>query len=238
MRTDTSARRYLCTLILILPMLFASCEKALIPDEEDVNTQETNNGSKHEVTILTRAATATNITTPVYLTVTDATGKTVATQTIASADEKLKVKLTDGKYHIHATTGSDMAAGYSSTPLMVGNADFTVEGKTVSVNILMAYAVASISIRMTNVPADATAVKVSLAPIYSTATTDGYEGSTTATIPCRAENSTTWTTGTTYVLPSASQTTTISISVTMPSGTETYSVIYPAALRAAVPYSI
>lgn len=228
----------ICKIItLLLCLAFASCEKAFIPDEDNDGKEQGGNGTRHDVTIQTRATTNGTVF-PLHITVTTRDGATVATQDVANASEKIKLKLQDGDYHISVANSIDMSNGWSTTPAVRGGADFSVQGKAATVNIILSYAVASVNITLDGVAAEATNVSVQLSPLSNSLSQDGtYSGSATVTIPCSKTSAGTWSTGAAYVYPSAADLTNISISITMPGGTETYSVVYADRLTAAVPYS-
>lgn len=86
----------ICKIItLLLCLAFASCEKAFIPDEDNDGKEQGGNGTRHDVTIQTRATTNGTVF-PLHITVTTRDGATVATQDVANASEKIKVRLQDG----------------------------------------------------------------------------------------------------------------------------------------------
>lgn len=100
----------ICKIItLLLCLAFASCEKAFIPDEDNDGKEQGGNGTRHDVTIQTRATTNGTVF-PLHITVTTRDGATVATQDVANASEKIKVRLQDGDYHISVSNNVDMAA--------------------------------------------------------------------------------------------------------------------------------
>lgn len=228
----------ICKIItLLLCLAFASCEKAFIPDEDNDGKEQGGNGTRHNVTIQTRATTNGTVF-PLHITVTTRDGATVATQDVANASEKIKVRLQDGDYHISVSNNVDMGSGWSTTPVVRGGADFSVKGKAVTVNIILSYAVASVNVTLNGVGAEATNVSLQLSPLSSSLSQDGtYSGSSTVTIPCSKTGTGTWSTGTAYVYPSAADLTNISITISTPGGTETYSVVYADRLAASVPYS-
>ncbi|MCI6473318.1 MAG: hypothetical protein MSA31_06625 [Bacteroidales bacterium] len=224
------------TTLLLLCLSLAACEKAFIPDEGN-EQEQVGDGSRHDVTVQTRATTA-DIAFPLHITVTTSDGATVATQDVNNASDKIKVRLQDGDYHISVSNNVDMGSGWSTTPVVRGGADFSVKGKAATVNIILSYAVASVNVTLNGVGAEATNVSLQLSPLSSSLSQDGtYSGSSTVTIPCSKTGTGTWSTGTAYVYPSAADLTNISISISTPDGTETYSVVYADRLAASVPYS-
>lgn len=226
---------YSAFLASALTVVVSSCENANIPGDDEEVTNVT--GKKYKVNIVTRA-TGSDIIYPVNVTATDSKGNTVARQTIASADQQLSLQLPEGSYSIVATSGTaDFSRGYSTTPFLVGHSDITVKSAAVNVNIIMSYAVASVDITLRSVPQSVTAATAALSPLY--ATVDSYgtaSGTATVTVPCSRQSDGSWATGTVYVLPGTGTNTVLTLSLTTPSGTETYGVTYSQSLRAAVPY--
>ena len=206
------------TTLLLLCLALAACEKAFIPDEDN-GQEQVGDGSRHDVTVQTRATTA-DIAFPLHITVTTSDGATVATQDVNNASDKIKVRLQDGDYHISVSNNVDMGSGWSTTPVVRGGADFSVKGKAATVNIILSYAVASVNVTLNGVGAEATNVSLQLSPLSSSLSQDGtYSGSSTVTIPCSKTGTGTWSTGTAYVYPSAADLTNISISISTPDGT-------------------
>lgn len=223
-------------LALALCAAFVSCENANIPGDDDPTPSLT--GKKYKVNIVTRA-TGSEIIYPVTVWAKDASGNTVARQTLDNAEAAISLKLPEGRYRITAVCGAtDFSHGYSTTPSLVGNSDITVKSSSVNVNIVMSYTVASVSIFLRGVPATVTAASVSLSPLYSSLDGDGTPGgTTTVSIPCQRQSDGTWATGTAYVLPASGTSTVLTLSLTSPTGTESYGVTYASALRASVPYT-
>lgn len=232
-----SKHAFLCLFTSLF--LFTSCEKVYIDDAQDPNEEISQTGKRYKVNVLTRAATvSSDVSFPISVTATDSKGNIVAEQAINNAEEGVSLSLPNGSYTITAVSGpTDFNAGYTTKPLLIGNANITVNSATTRVNIIMAYVVASTEITMGNVPDEVTSMTVTLSQMYKTVSPSGdYSGSTSVQIPCTKTDDNIWTTGTKYVLPSVGNNTVISISMTSPSGTNVYAVTYPSPLKAAVPY--
>lgn len=221
-------------------LLFTACEKVDIANDEDNTDIQISSGKGYKVTVKTLTAVdAADVVYPITIKAADSNGKVVAQQTINSEEEQISLKLPNGKYAISATSGStDYSSGYSSKPLLIGHSDVTINSGATNVTIVMSYAVAALTMTMKDVPAEVTEMKVTVSPLFDKVTEDGsYSGSQTATIPCNKTTGGQWTTGRVYLLPGTSANTVLSVAVTMPSGTEIYSITYPTPLKAAVPYT-
>lgn len=214
---------------------FASCEKV---DDSEFSS-EASSSSLQKVSITTRAATAADdILYPIRVCATDLNGDVYATQTLEDANSVLSFNLPAGEYRITAVSGSTaFTYGYQDAPLLIGHTDITVAEDDVRCTIVLAYAVASIELTLSKIPDEVTAVALTLSPLYTGITENGkYSGTGNVCVPLEKESSGIWTTGTVYVLPGATASTTMTIAMTSPSGQETYSVTYNAGLSAAVPY--
>ena len=115
------------TTLLLLCLSIAACEKAFIPDEGN-EQEQVGDGSRHDVTVQTRATTA-DIAFPLHITVTTSDGATVATQDVNNASDKIKVRLQDGDYHISVSNNVDMGSGWNKKTVVRGGEDFAVKGK-------------------------------------------------------------------------------------------------------------
>lgn len=223
--------------LLIALLLLASCEKVDLTNGDEGGNIELN-GKKYKVSVTTRSAT-TDIQYPIIIKVTNGAGEVVAQQSVNSADEKISLSLPNGKYMMSAISGStDFSKGFSLQPLMIGSSDFTVDSSSTNITIVMAYAVASLSMSMTNVPDDVSSMNVTVSPVSSSITETGnYSGSRNVEIPCSKSGSGQWTTGKVYLLPGSGSNTVLSVSLSSPSGKDVYSVTYPTPLEASVPYN-
>lgn len=225
----------LAAVIVSMIAILMSCEK--IDDAEF--SSDNSNSSYQKVSVTTRAATdADDILYPIRVSAIDKDGQVCTTQTLEDANSELSFKLPSGQYRITAVSGStEFSSGYQNTPLLIGHTDISVEEDNVSCTIVLAYAVASIDMTLSHIPDEVTAVSLTLSPLYTGITENGeYSGTGNVCIPLDKVSAGTWTTAVIYVLPGATTTTTMTIAMSTPSGQETYSVTYNAALSAAVPY--
>ena len=228
-------------LLLMLFIMVTSCEKVNLNDDNDTpeekETQKT--GKTYKVNIMARSTSATAITYPINIYATDSDGDIVAQQTITSSADDISLQLTSGSYTITAISGStDFTKGYITEPLQIGHSDIDVETTSTSVNIIMSYAVTSLNVSMSDIPANVTDVSLSVSDQYlSISNTGTYSGSGKCSIPCTKQNDGTWTTGKVYLLPGCGTATVLTLSIKSASGTESYGITYASPLKAAVPYS-
>lgn len=171
-----------------------------------------------------------------------------ATQTINDASEALSLPLSEGDYTVYAIGGASTANytlpsqenatknsiiilndGKKHGDLMAATSNVTISKEgTNSMTLTMARKTMLLqSITMQNIPADATAVSVTIAPLWENiaidATYSGESGSET-TVLTKQDDGTTWTfEGEKYLLPPPPETSvTITMSVTLSSGTNNY----------------
>lgn len=229
-------KKIFCLLISLLAL--TACEKAnLVDDEESPDVKPT--GKTYKVNVMTRAATSSaDIIYPIRVQAADNAGTVVAQQQLSSASDELMLTLPTGNYTITAVSGStEFKNGYSDTPLLIGHSDVTISNANANVNIIMSYAVASIDFVLLNVPTTVTDVSVTLSQLYTSVSPLGVYGAAgSVTIPCTRGSNGQWTTAQRYVLPGASTTTVMSMTLKTPSGSEIYSVTYQSPLKAATPY--
>jgi hypothetical protein len=235
--------------------MWGGCQQ--IADDDPVNTQTTDQTSQVDIT--TRASGDAEIAYPVSVYVFNASnGKLVASQTIHSSTESISQALDLGEYKIVAIAGTSTgytvpsnptltdvvsiaSAGYSSQPMMMGKADFSVTktGKTVQLEITMSYVVSKLSVRLTDIPTDVTGVRLSLSSFYTTLTFNGTYGGggKTVELSCTQDGSGVWTATGLYLFPTDKSETLYSIAFDYATRTETYAYTYPAALKAGSPFS-
>lgn len=170
-----------------------------------------------------------------------------AVQTIGDAEQTLSIALAEGTYTLYAIGGaaySDYAlpsqssatpasvisliSGHSHADLMTATATATlVDGGTNTVILGMVRKVMLLQgVTISQVPAAATAVSVTIAPLWQNLTLaglyDGTVGSSTLELT-RQGSSRTWTSPSeTYLLPPSSQPASISVNITVDGTTQSY----------------
>lgn len=238
-------------LLPLLPALslFTSCFSPV-----DENAADLPSSSATTLHVTTRAAMG-EISYPVLVMAYDDAGALQGQQTLQSASDDIRLQLNEGIYHITAVSGqgsyvepkdyslkqnslSVTTAGYAEAPLMMGGADVMLGSQNASVSLVLSYRVASLSLSLAEVPADVTAVSVSVSPQYGAIDMGGtLSGSATANVQC-AKSGDVWASPTFYVLPGSGSTTTLTISFTSEDGQRSYGYELSEALQSAVPYRI
>ena len=176
---------------------------------------------------------------PVHVYAYDASGDEVSTLDINSASDDLSMELSTGTYTIAAVSGStDFSKGYSSAPLMLAKSNVTITTKDVDATLAMNYAVARLSVALSDVPEGIQDVAVTVSSLYNKVTPlNDLSESKPVTLSCVYDDeSGLWKTDTVYVLPSDGNVTfTIEIKDEKESFKK-YSFEYKAKLLAATPY--
>ena len=176
---------------------------------------------------------------PVHVYAYDASGDEVSTLDINSASDDLSMELSTGTYTIAAVSGStDFSKGYASEPLMLAKGNVTITTKDVDAPLAMNYAVARLSVALSDVPEGIQDVAVTVSSLYNKVTPlNDLSESKPVTLSCVYDDeSGLWKTDTVYVLPSDGNVTfTIEIKDEKESFKK-YSYEYKAKLLAATPY--
>ena len=176
---------------------------------------------------------------PVHVYAYDANKDEVSTLDINSASDDLSMELSTGTYTIAAVSGStDFSKGYSSAPLMLAKSNVTITTKDVDATLAMNYAVARLSVALSDVPEGIQDVMVTVSSLYNKVTPlNDLSESKPVTLSCVYDDeSGLWKTDTVYVLPSDGNVTfTIEIKDEKESFKK-YSFEYKAKLLAATPY--
>ncbi len=207
-----------------------------------------------QLKVTTRAASG-EVSYPILVIAYDESGNLKGQQTIHSESESISLRLAEGAYHISAISGQSSYsepsnynqesstinipnAGYASAPLMMGGADVVLSNGSASVNVVMTYRVASLSLSLASVPSDVTAVSVGVSQQYKSIDLSGtFSGKSTANVPC-AKSGEVWTADPIYLFPGVSSSTTLTLSLTNAEGQVSYSYELAEPLAASVPYTI
>lgn len=240
-----------CWLFATLLML-VSCEAV---DLTELHSSDSSQGSKSaNAQILRVNATATEgtISYPVTVYAFAADGSYVASQAIETASGSLSLKLDPGSYRIVAFAGTDDLTieevegigskidvpSQSTTALQMGTANVTVASTPVNAYINMGYMVSGVRFTLSDVPEDATAVSVTVSNVATEMDFSGEpKGSSAVTIPLdETFELGGWKSSEVFVMPSTATSTVLTISITRPDNTETYSYTHPSALIAGTPY--
>ena len=222
-----------------------ACEKGLGDDIGEVGNGQVENSV---LQVRTRGASGDGATVayPVAVYVFEG-DKCKASQTIGDEGQTLNIALTEGTYSVYAVGGvsssdyvlpsvSDaltssaiaLQEGKVLTDLMTASATVTlVDGGTNTITLGMTRKTMLIQdVTIKKVPSAATAVTVTIAPLWQSLTIGGTysttNGSSTIALT-RQEDGRTWrNSGSTYLLPPCSQPASVSVNITMGGTTKTY----------------
>ena len=239
--------KYYLAIASVLAVLgLTSCEKGLEDGTIDAGSEQVINSS---LMVRTRAGGSTEEATvgyPVHVYVFQG-DKCCAMQTIANEEQTLNIRLTEGTYSVYAVGGASeddyivpgadeatastaiaLREGHSLTGLMAASATATlVDGGTNTVTLgLTRKTMLLQDITIKKVPTAATAVSVTIAPLWQSLTVGGtYSGTTgsnTIALTKQEDNRTWKTTANAHLLPPSSQPASISVNITTPDGTKSY----------------
>ena len=222
-----------------------ACERTLDVGEDNASTGQVKNSV---LQVRTRGASGDGATVvyPVAVYVFEG-DECKASQTIGDEGQTLNVALTEGTYSVYAVGGvpasdyvlpsvSDalttsaiaLQEGKVLTDLMTASATVTlVDGGANTVTLGMTRKTMLIQdVTIKKVPSTATAVTVTIAPLWQSLTIGGTysttNGSTTITLT-KQEDGRTWkNNGSAYLLPPSSQPASVSVNITMGGTTKTY----------------
>ena len=222
-----------------------ACEKGLGDDIGDVGNEQVKNSV---LQVRTRGASGDGATVayPVAVYVFEG-DECKASQTIGDEGQTLNIALTEGTYSVYAvggvsssdyvlpsvsdaltTSAISLREGMELTDLMTASATVTlVDGGTNTVTLGMTRKTMLIQdVTIKKVPSAATAVTVTIAPLWQSLTIGGTysstNGSSTITLT-KQEDGRTWkNNGSTYLLPPCSQPASVSVNITMGGTTKTY----------------
>ena len=222
-----------------------ACERTLDVGEDNASTGQVKNSV---LQVRTRGASGDGATVvyPVAVYVFEG-DECKASQTIGDEGQTLNVALTEGTYSVYAVGGvpasdyvlpsvSDalttsaiaLQEGKVLTDLMTASATVTlVDGGTNTVTLGMTRKTMLIQdVTIKKVPSTATAVTVTIAPLWQSLTIGGTysttNGNSTITL-IRQEDGRTWkNNGSTYLLPPCSQPASVSVNITVDGTTKTY----------------
>jgi hypothetical protein len=231
-------KKYLA-FVAVMALLLTGCGKDVV--EESVSQ------TSSVLQIRTRSGGEAAVSYPVNVYVFQ-NDECKAVQVIGDADQSLKLTLPEGDYSVYAIGGADtetytlptkedvtkttpltLNEGESLTDLMAASSTVTlVDGGSNALTLGLERKVMLVqSITISQVPAAATAVSLSMVPLYQALTVGtSYAAETgTATIALtKQEDGRTWkSTAEQFLLPPSSQPATIAVNITTSDGTKSYS---------------
>lgn len=234
---------------LLAAVLLAACEKG--PDElgEGMSPSPTGQVTNSVLQVRTRGTSPSEEATvayPVQVYVFQGS-KCKAVQTIGDEGQTLNIPLPEGTYTVYAIAGASSADytlptkseatnsspitlkdGRTLTDLMTATATATlVDGSTNTVTLgLQRKTMLIQSVAIKKIPTAATAVSVTIAPLWQSlcigGSYSGTTGSQTIALTKQADNRTWTNDATAFVLPPSSQPASISVNITIGGTTKTY----------------
>ena len=229
-------------------LLFTACQQIDLGDY----TNTSSNDDTYEVNITSKSGES-GVELPYPLTVyaVNEEGLVEDRASITQSGTSVNLSLLSGDFTFYAIAGADAGNnnvpanniitaenGYFTNAVMRGKKSQTIEDNE-ELSLTLSYAVASVDVTLSNIPADVKAISVKIATLRETMNLDGeYDGSTTATIDLEKQtDGTTWKSATVYVFPSVSAPTTFTVTQTLNDNTtKSYSASYNAKLSAGTPY--
>ena len=219
-------KRNLVIFCLITICFAFSCQQ--MPEDDNWLAEVEGKSLKVKV----RSASDAEIVYPVFLYAFSEDGKFVCMQTVEDADENISLTLSKGEFQVVAVSGTSSSYQIpanpnlddvitlsgtqgADTPLMVGRANVEIgESANVTAQITLKYVVASLNVKLKDVPSDVTGVQLALSPLHSTLSMAGVYGgeSQKVKMDCSKTSEGVWSAKTTYIFPG--------------NGTETYFSIY------------
>ena len=229
-------------MIAVAAMVMAACGESGLEERASVND---NAGAEALLQVRTRTGDETTVSYPVQVYVFQS-DECRAVQTIGDAGQALNIALTEGTYSVYAvggagsedydlpakseattTTALTLKEGKALTDLMAATATATLtDGGTNTVTLGMqrkTMLVEEVTIRQ--VPSAATAVSVTIAPLWQCLTVGGtYSGTTgSSTINLtKQSDGRTWKAGGFFLLPPSSEPASVGVSITLGGATKTY----------------
>ena len=223
-----------------------ACEKTLVEDFEDVGSGQVKNSL---LQVRTRSGGSTDEATVSYpVTVYVFQGdECKAAQTIGDEGQTLNIPLTEGTYSVYAVGGASaddyvlpdvsetsvsapivLREGHEHGDLMTASATVTLmDGEANTVTLGMERRTMLLqSVVLKKIPTPATAVSVSMAPLWQSLTVGcnyaGSGGSYSLSLEKQNDGRTWQSTETAYLLPPSSSPASITVRITTPSGTRSY----------------
>lgn len=217
-----------------LSSMLMSCSTEIFDETEDIES------GTHFLKVST-VSPDDEVLYPVHVYAYDVNKEEVSTLDINSASDDLSMELSTGTYTIAAVSGStDFSKGYNTVPLMLAKSNVTIITKDVDAPLAMNYAVARLSVALSDVPEGIQDVTVTVSSLYNKVTPlNDLSESKPVTLSCVYDDeSGLWKTDTVYVLPSDGNVTfTIEIKDEKESFKKySYEYEYKAKLLAATPY--
>lgn len=192
---------------------------------------------------------------PANIIVFNADGRCVSNVILTEAEPEVELSLERGNYHLTALASTDLyqipstfalqsfismpATGYASCPLLMGQADVSLQSARAMANIQLRQQSASVTCSVTDLPKSVTSVNVSVSTPYTVVDLHGsFDKPQSVTIPCSCMSDGCWQSSLVHLFPGSGTNTVVSIQAETPDSTiiRGYSLPYP--LTAAYDYQL
>ena len=239
--------KYFLAIASVLAVLgLTSCEKGLVDGVIDTGSEQVTNSLLQVRTRTSGSGSDATISYPLQVYVFQG-DDCRATQTIDDEEQTLNIALTEGTYSVYAvggastedyivpseddattTTAIALREGHSLSELMVASATATlVDGGTNTVTLgLQRKTMLIQGVEIKKVPTAATAVSVTIAPLWQSLTVSGSfstAGASRTIALTKQEDNRTWlSTSDVHLLPPSSQPASVSVNITIDGATKTY----------------
>lgn len=228
-------------LALAVAVFVVACQQ--LPEDDTINSE----AKTEALSVNVRSVEGEEIAYPLYIYAFAEDGQLVASQIMADSEDKMSMELEQGEYQIVAMSGN--AKDYqwpknpslddvivwinlkgAETPLMLGrsNVEVSHSGKAMA-EITLSYMVASLGVKLKDIPENVTDVQVTLLPLHSSLSFMGNYGgdSQSVKVGCTPDAEGVWKSKKVYIFPGNGKETYFSISFKMEDGNEvTYGYTY------------
>ena len=226
--------------------MMAACSKDVVDGGDGIDAYENGKAANATLQVTTRSGGEATISYPVQVYVFQGE-ECKAVQTIGDAGQTLNIALVEGTYSVYAVGGASstdynlptkddattstalsLKEGRTMTDLMAASATATlVDGGTNTVTLGLERKVMLLQdITINQVPTAATAISVTIAPLWQALTLSGtYSGtgaSQTISLTKQSDNRTWTASANAYLLPPSSQPASVSVNMTIGGTTKTY----------------
>ncbi|MBR0037711.1 MAG: FimB/Mfa2 family fimbrial subunit [Bacteroidales bacterium] len=229
----------------VILALFSGCYDPIADhseDGEDAGEAGSSNTTQLQVSLFTSAS---SVVYPAFLLVFDDNGDRIKDATLTEENPKAALTLHRGNYRLVALSGTSYyelpdkfnlesvvsvpGIGYSTAPLLMGQAEVSLSSATVNARLQMKMQTASVTMKIDNLPSNTQAVNVILSDIYTGISLRGaYSHSGSVSVPCYQKGNF-WQTDELHLFPSASNNAVISVAYQTPDSSNyyAYNLTYP-----------
>lgn len=236
-------RRYVLKGLFMMALTVFSVACQQLPEDE----AEVSVPNEEPLGVKVRSAEGAEVVYPLHLYAFAEDGQLAASQVVESLEDKMSLPLKQGVFQIVAVSGSSkdyqlpkkpalddvivwVGSKGAETPLMIGRTEVNVENSgNPMAEITLSYMVASLGVKLQDVPANVADVQVTLLPLHSSLSLAGKYGgeSQSVKVDCSSVSEGVWTSEKVYIFPGNGKETYFSITFKTTEGEEvTYGYTY------------